>query len=486
MKYNPKPYSDYRTTTIPWVEQIPSHWKTYRLQNIARVLVSNVDKLSDPTEIPVRLCNYVDVYKYNHITEQINFMKATASRIEIDKFRLKENDVLITKDSEMWNDIGVPALVKYAAEDLVSGYHLAILRANQKYVLGEFIFWLLQGMEFKYQFHVAANGVTRYGLPTSSIKNLIVCIPPLEEQQAIVRFLDHTDRLIRRYIRAKQKQIKLLEEQKQAIIHQAVTHGLNPEVRLKPSGIEWLGDIPEKWEVNKLKYEMSFYGGGTPSKANASYWKGAIPWVSPKDMKSDIISDSEDHITMEAVEESSSRLILANTILLVVRSGILQRTIPIALNSREVAINQDMKALVSRGHVLPEYFIFFVKGCEKNLLIEWTKQGATVESIEHQYLANSKMLIPPINEQINIIQYLADINSELSRTTKSIFKEINLLQEYRTRLIADIVTGKLDVREVSALLPVEEETQALEIIEELLSEDMEEQGEIEPAELEDA
>lgn len=137
-------------------------------------------------------------------------------------------DVLITKDSETWNDIGVPSLVEYVAPDLVSGYHLALLRARPDCLLGSFLHRALQARPVTYQFHVSANGVTRYGLAHEAIKSLTLPIPPIEEQQAIVRFLDNSDRKIRRYIRAKKKLIALLNEQKQTVIDRAVTRGLDP------------------------------------------------------------------------------------------------------------------------------------------------------------------------------------------------------------------------------------------------------------------
>ena len=132
--------------------------------------------------------------------------------------------------------------------DLLSGYHLALLRPFKE-ILGAYLAWVLQGRSVAYQFHVRARGVTRYGLTHVGSQSVRIPLPPLSEQCAIVRYLDHVDRRIRRYITAKQKLIDLLEEEKQAIINQAVTRGLDPNVRLKPSGVEWLGDVPEHWEV---------------------------------------------------------------------------------------------------------------------------------------------------------------------------------------------------------------------------------------------
>ena len=248
-----KPYPDYKDSGVQWLGKVPAHWEVRRLRTVAEMRVSNVDKHTKEGEFPVRLCNYVDVYKNDRITQAMPFMNATASRDEVERFRLERDDVLITKDSEAWDDIGVPALVTESADDLLSGYHLALLRPSGE-VIGVYLVQALQSKGVAYQFHVRANGVTRYGLTHTGICSIHIPLPPLPEQAAIVRFLDHVDQRIRRYIRAKQHQITLLLLQKQVIIYRAVTRGLDPIVRLKPSGVELLGDVPEHWEVKRLKW----------------------------------------------------------------------------------------------------------------------------------------------------------------------------------------------------------------------------------------
>ena len=147
----------------------------------------------------------------SHRRPAMPFMTATASRDEIERFRLERDDVLITKDSEAWNDIGVPSLVVQSADDLVSGYHFALLRPFKE-ILGTYLARTLQSKGVAYQFYVRADGVTRYGLTHTGIHSVLIPLPPLPEQSAIVRYLDYMDRRIRRYVRAKRKLIALLEE----------------------------------------------------------------------------------------------------------------------------------------------------------------------------------------------------------------------------------------------------------------------------------
>ncbi|MBK7765823.1 MAG: restriction endonuclease subunit S [Sulfuritalea sp.] len=248
-----KPYPEYKNSGLPWLGQVPGHWEARRLRHASDMRVSNVDKHTKPGETPVRLCNYVEVYKNERIRESTRFMAASATEDERVRFGLRMDDVLITKDSEQWNDIGVSALVEFESPDLVCGYHLAILRPRPG-LQGPFLHRALQCHYIAAQFHVEANGVTRYGLSHGAIQGIAIPIPPPAEQAAIVRFLNWANGRLERAIRAKRKVIALLNEQKQAIVHRAVTRGLDPTVPLKPSGIPWLGDIPQHWEVRRIKY----------------------------------------------------------------------------------------------------------------------------------------------------------------------------------------------------------------------------------------
>ncbi|MDE0104361.1 MAG: restriction endonuclease subunit S [Bryobacterales bacterium] len=211
--------------------------------------------------------------------------------------------------------------------------------------------------------------------------------------------------------------------------------------------------MPEHWSVRRLKYVVSFTGGGTPSKANASFWSGNIPWVSPKDMTRARLNDTVDHISNDAVATSAVRIIAPGAVLVVVRSGILRRTIPVAINSVPMALNQDMKALSPNPRFAnSDYLRLLIQGNQPFLLKEWTKQGATVESIEHGLMANSRLPIPPLSEQTAIACFIEHADRRIRGSTQSARRFVELLNEFRTGLIADVVTGKLDVREAAAKL----------------------------------
>ena len=476
-----RPYPKMKDSGVPWLGEIPAHWQVLRQRNAVHMLVSNVDKHTKEEEIPVRLCNYVNVYKNERISQNLRFMRATASAEEIDRFRLRLGDVIITKDSEAWDDIGVPALVQYAAADLICGYHLAILRPRDGVVLGAFLLRALQSQGVASQYFVAANGVTRYGLSHDGIKSVFLPIPPLPEQSAIVRFLDHADKRIKRCIAAKRRLIELLNEQKQAIIQKAVTRGLDPDVRLKPSGIEWLPKIPESWGASKLRSCGIIMGGMTPSMENATFWNGEVPWVTPKDMKRFEINDSIDHVTETAVLQTALKKIMPPAVLLVVRGMILARHVPVAISTVSVTINQDMKAILPFENVAPHFLALAMQSLQAPFKPLIDEAGHGTKRFPTERWREVKIPIPPIPEQNAIVNYVRNATVKVQAGITAAESEIALISEFRTRLIADVVTGKLDVRGVE-LPPLEEAEDLPALADEAIDEPPEGETELEPVE----
>jgi type I restriction enzyme S subunit len=217
------PAAPLKPSGIPWLGDIPKHWDVRKLRTVSELIVSNVDKHSKANEEPVRLCNYTDVYKNESITEGLPFMRATASKDEIHRFRIKLDDVVITKDSEEWDDIGVPSLVRHEANDLVCGYHLGILRPRPDLIRGEFLLRALQDRYVATQMHVRAKGVTRYGLSHQGIKDTLIPLPSIQEQEAIcarlVTELQHSNSAIART----EREIALIQEYRTRLTADVVT-----------------------------------------------------------------------------------------------------------------------------------------------------------------------------------------------------------------------------------------------------------------------
>lgn len=159
----------------------------------------------------------------------------------------------------------------------------------------------------------------------------------------------------------------------------------------------------KNWETEELSKIVDHFGGGTPSKSNKKYWSGDIPWISPKDMKVFEITGSPDHITKEALERSAAILIPTNSVIVVFRSGILAHSFPVAINRVEVTTNQDLKSLVPKGDIMPEFLAYFLKSQEKSIINQCSKFGATVHSIDSDRFFSYRVPIVKIKEQQSIV-----------------------------------------------------------------------------------
>lgn len=219
---------------------------------------------------------------------------------------------------------------------------------------------------------------------------------------------------------------------------------IKPYYKHKVTNVAWLGSVPSHWNIHKFKYIVKIFGGGTPSKGNLEYWNGDIPWVSPKDMKSERIESSEDYITEKGLLNSAAKLIPPNNIILVIRSGILKHSLPIAINNVEVAINQDLKVLVPSKKVKYDFLFWLIKGLSKEILFECKKNGATVDSIEIENLTMMQVVIPPLEEQDLITRFLTNATSNIDKLLNKKEQLLALLQEKRQALIDEAITRGLD------------------------------------------
>ena len=446
-------YPAYKPSGVEWLGDVPANWETQRLRNVAEMRVSNVDKHVKEDEIFVRLCNYVDVYKNDYINGQMDFMRATATDEEVERFRLEKDDVLITKDSETWDDIGVPALVTEPAADLISGYHLALLRPRPDKLAGAYLLRALQSKGLAYQFHVEAKGVTRYGLSHAGIKSVWFPLPPLPEQTAIARFLDHADRRIRRYIRAKQKLITLLEEQKQAIINQAVTGQIDvrtgqPYPAYKPSGVEWLGDVPAHWEVRRLKFLANIPSGQVNPHIEEHRNKVLIA-------PNHITSGSGEITGLETAEaqgaDSGKYEIRVGD---VVYSKIRPNLRKAAISPVDGLCSADMYPIrVRKNEINPSFFLHLLLSNRVTRYAVDCSMRVAMPKINREALGGCWLVYPTLPDQMAIITWISSETAGLAVAIKRAQRGIDLLREYRIRLIADVATGKLDVRETAAALP---------------------------------
>ena len=436
--------SNHKFSASQWWHHVPDHWTVRRIRTVADMRVSNVDKHTKEEELPVRLCNYVDVYKNDRITQQLLFMTATASEDEIERFRLDQNDVIITKDSETWDDIGVPALVTEPAKDLISGYHLAILRPRAD-TYGPHLFWALQSRPAAHQFHIEAKGVTRYGLSYNGIQSVTIPVPPPDEQKAIARFLDHADEQIKSYIVGKERLIALLEEERQALVHQAVTRGLDPSVRLKDSGVEWLGDVPEHWEIRRAKYlyrEADEHSEtGTEQLMSVSHKTGVTP--------------RKENVTMFLAESNIGHKLCRPGDIVINTMWAFMAALGVARQEGLVSPSYGVYRPHGESHLDHDYMDSLIRteAYRMNYLVRSTGITSSRLRLYPESFLGIPLVYPPKVEQDAIAEHIDEVTTSVDDAITRTRSQIDLMNEYRTRLIADVVTGKIDVREVAERLP---------------------------------
>ncbi|MCY4583996.1 MAG: restriction endonuclease subunit S [Chloroflexi bacterium] len=346
-----------------------NQWRRVALGDLIDLHLSGVDKKSKPNEQAVQLCNYMDVYSNSFIQADMEFMPATATEREIARCSLAAGDVVITKDSEKHDDIGVPALVREGIPNLVCGYHLAILRPQTSVVDGAYLFYALRADEAQEQFHSYANGITRFGLRKSDIGLVEVPLPPLPEQRAIA----HVLRTLDDKIELNRRMNETLEAMARALFRswfvdfdpvrakmEGRDPGLPPEVaalfpeRRVPSD---LGEIPEGWEVKQLEEVVDVVGGTTPSTKVAEYWEdGTHCWATPKDLSAlstPVLLETERKITDAGLRQIGSGLLPPGTLLLSSRAPIGY----LAVTEVPVAINQGFIAMPPKEGISSQFLL---------------------------------------------------------------------------------------------------------------------------------
>ncbi|NUQ23724.1 MAG: restriction endonuclease subunit S [Saprospiraceae bacterium] len=413
-----KRYDRYKDSGIEWIGEIPEHWEVKRLKYVVEMNSGNgitSEMIKEEGDFPVFGGNGIRGY-YSHYTHEGSF-------------------ILIGRQGALCGNINYSNGKFWASE------HAIVCTPKIEYNVK----WFgesLRTMNLN-QYSVSA---AQPGLSVENLKVLQIPIPPLPEQHAIAAYLDRKTAEIDALIVDKKRLLELYEEEKTALINQAVTKGITPGVPMKDSGVEWLGEVPEHWEVKKMKYVIeSVTGGGTPSTLNPLYWDGTIPWVSAKDMKQDFLFFSEDYITKLAIIESSTNYFEDERVIIVVRSGILKHTFPVAINKVPITINQDLKALKPAEAVSCEFLFWKLKGHSQDVLTYCNKMGATVDSIEMQFFMDFSLSFPSLVEQHQIVRHIESENARIDAKKAKTEKLIELLVEYRAALISEVVTGNVRI-----------------------------------------
>ena len=279
------------------------------------------------------------------------------------------------------------------------------------------------------------QGAGQPNISQDFLRKFQIPFPLYQEQQKITSILSNVDSTI-------QKTNQIIEQTqrfKKGMMQKLLTRGIG-HTKFKKTKI---GKIPEEWEIVILKELGEWNGGGTPSKSNKKFWtNGSIPWITPKDMKTDEIYDSIDKITPGAIEKSVGKIIKSNSILFVVRSGIIQKILPIAITKVDVTINQDMKALTVRKEVNSSYIFHTVQSLSDDIRYSCSKGGTTVQSIVVPQLLKYSIPLPPLSEQKQITSILSNVDTQIQK--EKLHK--SNLERLKKGLMQKLLTGQIRVK----------------------------------------
>lgn len=447
-----KPYAQVKDSGQLWLGALPSHWSV--LPN--RTLFSEVKARDNVAEKMLSVTIKRGVIPQQELLGDTS--KKDSSRQDKAAYKLVcPGDIAYNKMRAWQGALGVSEL-----RGIVSPAYVVVRPIGD--IIPRYFHYVFRTPSFAKEAERWSYGITSdmWSLRPEHFKLIYSCLPPREEQAAIVRFLDHVDRRIRRAISNKLKLIMLLEEQKQAIIHRAVTRGLDPDVKLKPSGVEWLGDVPEHWEVRSFSrsaIERADYRGATPTKTESGVFL-----VTARNVRRGWI---DYQASKEYVAESDYATIMRRGL---PRIGDILLTMEAPLGNVAIVDREDVAFAqrVVRFRLSPKLFV--PKFAVSSMLTRYFKDqllsrgtGSTALGIKASKLPQLQMLCPPVAEQNRIIDYLVQEVGPAEVAIKGVETEIALLREYLTRMISDVVTGKLDVRVAADQLP--DEIDPLQVVE---------------------
>ncbi|HOJ19792.1 MAG TPA: restriction endonuclease subunit S [Ignavibacteriaceae bacterium] len=464
-----KKYPKYKHSGIEWIGEIPEGWEVKKLRFIGRFTSSGIDKKINENETRVKIINYTDVYGNSSLVlnSDREYMEVTCSEEKHLDHQVIKGDLIFTPSSETTEDIGLSALVNEDLENTAYSYHVLRFRFekeadhNFKKYLGNNHFVLNQ-------FSSNAKGTTRQILNRENFNSTFVVLPPKSEQTAIANYLDDKTAKIDTLIEKKKKLIELCKEERTAVINEAVTKGLNhdshdladehdkknhgnpliklnqgSDTKMKDSGIDWLGQIPQHWEVKKLKYVGNIVLGKmlTNDDKGGYYLKPYLRAANLQWFKVNV----EDVKEMWFSEAELEKLRIEEFDLLVSEGGEVGRTCIWQKELEECFIQNSVHKITIEQNQDPLFFLYLMYYLGSIGLFESIVNRISIAHLTGEKIKDIPVWHPHKTEQHQIVQYIEAetkrIDGKIARTEK----EIELLREYRTALISEVVTGKIKV-----------------------------------------
>jgi len=442
------PYPEYKDSGVPWLGKIPAHWD---VKPGFAFLSERKEKNTGMKESTVLSLSYGQIVVKP--PEKLHGLVPES----FETYQIAVPGNIIIRGTDLQNDKTSLRVGKVRNRGIITSAYLC-LQANEK-INPDYAHLLLHGYDLMKSYYGMGSGL-RQNLDFSDFKRLPVLVHSSTEQSKIHQYVESIHAQINKFIRNKRRLIELLKEQKQNVINQAVTRGLDPNVKLKPSGVEWIGDIPGHWEMRKITHLYRQIGSGTtPQSGNADYYDGNIPWIISGDLTDGFLETTSKKVTDKAVQDYSTLKMYPEGSLVVAMYG---ATIgKVSLTSIRACTNQACCVLSNPRNDINNKFMLQLFLKIKPDLVRMGYGGGQ-PNISQDTIKGLRLPIPSIEEQGDIVTFIENETATIDYAITHAKREIELMREYRTRLISDVVTGQVDVRGIEVPDVAEDELLALE------------------------
>lgn len=425
-------YSKYKDSGFKWLGEIPSHWEVLAIKHILKLKKNIVGKQS--SQFDLLSLTLKGVVKRDMENPEGKFPAS------FDAYQIVEPNDFVFCNFDNEETPRAVGLSPY--KGMITGAYDVLFRKNPK-LTDKFLIYYFLYIDDAKRFKPLYKGL-RKTVPFDSFMSYKIPIPSLQEQDAIVSYLDSVTSKIDEAIAQQQKMIDLLNERKQIIINDAVTKGLDPKAKMKDSGIDWIGQIPEHWEVKKLKYCSKTNSGSTPrvilGKENPS---SNIKWVRTTDLNNNIIYDTSEYLSLAEMNSASCPMLPKNTVLISMYGGAGSFG-KLGILGMDATINQAICSISCFDFVLPQYMFYYLQAIHPI----WMKLAASSRkdpNLNQEVIKNISVLLPPKKVQHQIVEFIDREVEKIERILNNVNNQITLLQERKQIIINDVVTGKVKV-----------------------------------------
>jgi len=422
-------YTEMKHSGIEWVGNIPSHWSVKTLNQLVSQVKNKNSKLEEKNLLSL---SYGKI-KRKDINSSDGLLPAS-----FDGYNIIEAGDIVLRLTDLQND-KTSLRVGLATEcGIITSAYITLRPFDVKQ--SKYLYYLLHSFDIKKGFYGMGSGV-RQGLNFSEVKELRIALPSQDEIEAVASYLDVKCAKIDEVILETKASIENYKLWRASIIFEAVTKGIDFDVKMKVSGIEWIGNIPANWNTRKIKHGFSIFSGATPKSDNPEYWDGDIIWITPADYKTEdmYVSEGRKNLTQLGYASCGATLVPAGSIIFSKRAPVGK----VAINSKELCTNQGCLSCVPNETVSGEFFYYAMSAFTDQF--ELMGSGTTFKEISATSFANFVLPYPKIKEQHRIAKYLNDVCSHITSLITEKESLVCELEAYKQSLIHEVVTGKRKV-----------------------------------------